>query len=142
VRVVAALVFGLSVWLGGTGCAEGLRARPGVGASYPSGMDRSETLNVQVFLRGDSQYVEFTNTTARSFGPSRLWVNRWFSTALDGLAIGETVRIPVGELRDEHGSAFKGGGFFAIEAPDDLLLAELESAERLYGLIVVEEVED
>jgi len=135
----AAFLGSLAIVAACAGCAREMTAIPGAGEAYPGGLDRTRTLNAQVFLRDDKQILELTNTTARSYGASRLWVNQWFSAPIDGLGIGQTLRIPVERLKDEYGESFKGGGFFAIEAPDELLLAELETEGRLLGLIVVEQ---
>ena len=45
---------------------------------------------------------------------------------IDGLAVGQTLRLPLGTFRNEFSEAFRGGGFFAPERPERLVLAELE----------------
>lgn len=91
---------------------------------YPEYPDRVETLDIQVFRQ--SKHVKLTNTTATAYGPSVLWLNAWYSRPIDGLAVGETLRLPLKSFRDEHAYAFRGGGFFAVEKPERLALAELE----------------
>lgn len=109
--------------------------------AYPGGGASPETINVQVFRH--TKTIEFTNTTARAFGPSTLWLNARFSRPIEGLAVGETIELPFSEFVDEYSEPFRGGGFFATEAPDRLVLTQLETTradgERaVYGLVVVD----
>lgn len=109
------------------------------GDVYPRLMPRTEPSNIQ--LVRDGKRVRMTNTTARSFGTSRLWLNQWYAARIDGLPVAESVTLTLGDFRDEFGDPFRGGGFFAAEAPEKLVKAELETdldGERvLIPLIVV-----
>ena len=100
---------------------------------------RGRTLDIQV-IKHDTT-LEFTNTTARTFGPATLWLNSYFSRPIDGLAVGQTLTLPLSSFRNEHSEKFRGGGLFAAEAPEKLVLAELETTDDgrpvLLGLIVV-----
>jgi hypothetical protein len=130
----APLVVSLGLWLILTGCSGGPSPiMPG--AVYPAGLARGATLDIQVIRRETA--IELTNTTARKFGASRLWLNGRFSRAIEGLGVGQTIELPLSSFRDEFSEAFRGGGFFATEKPDRLVLAELESGGELMGLIVV-----
>lgn len=108
---------------------------------YPASPPRAKTLDIQVFR--ETHYLELTNTTARAFGPSTIWLNSRYSRPIDGLAVGQTLRLRLTDFRDENYEAFRAGGFFAVDAPEPLVLAELEtddaeSGQRVfYGLIVV-----
>jgi hypothetical protein len=107
---------------------------------YPPDLAQRETLNIQVFR--STFHIELTNTTARPFGRSTLWLNARYSRPIDALAVGQTVRLPLKEFRDEHSEPFRTGGFFAIEPPERLVLAQIESVgagekPALLGLIVV-----
>ena len=106
---------------------------------YPERPNRGVTLDIQVF-RG-TKHVELTNTTALAFGASTLWLNGWYSRPIDGLAVGQTLRLPLREFRDEYSYAFRGGGFFATEKPERLSSVELETdsdeGRVFYRLIVV-----
>ena len=107
---------------------------------FPRALPRKETLDIQVFRQ--SQEIEFTNTTARSFGPSTLWLNGRFSRPIDGLAVGETLKFRLRDFRDQYGDPFREGGFFATEKPEKLVLAQLETPDGggnpiMLGLIVV-----
>ncbi len=100
----------------------------------PSTLAQAEVLNIQVFRNVTD--LELTNTTARSFGPSVIWVNERYSRPIDGLAIGESVDLPLRQFVDEYGDPFRAGGFFATRDPDALVLAQLESDGVLYGLLL------
>jgi hypothetical protein len=92
--------------------------------AYPAAPTRGETLDIQVFRQ--TKHLELTNTTARAFGPSTLWLNARFSRPISGLGVGQSLRLRLDEFRDEYQDEFRGGGFFATELPDRLVLAELE----------------
>lgn len=130
-RTIAAIVLGLFLYL--CGCATTLAPGP----SYPASLERAGAIDVQAKVRDGA--IEFTNTTASPLPAGRLWVNAWYSAPTPSVEVGETIRIPVGALRDEHGEAMRGEGFFATEAPEEVLLAELQAERRLVGLVVVRE---
>lgn len=118
----------------GAGCAsdhsETVRA-----PDFPREKTSAGTLDIQI-AREETEVV-LTNTTARSFGACRLWLNEWFVRPLPSFAIGQTLRIPVREFRDRNGDSFRGGGFFATKAPERLASAHLETEDRTAALIVV-----
>lgn len=121
------------------GCASD-NTRIDAGPVYPTRLlPAAETLDIQVFR--DGQHIELTNTTARSFGPSWLWLNGRFGLQIEGLAIGQTLRLPLRSFRDEFGEPFRAGGFFATEKPERLVLAEIQTGDTLAGLVVVGPVE-
>ena len=113
------------------GLLEPTSAEPG---PPPSTLAQGEVLNIQVFRNVTD--LELTNTTARSFGPGRHWINERYSREIDGLAIGESLDLPLREFVDEFGDPFRAGGFFATRDPDRLVLAQLESEGVLYGLLL------
>ncbi len=102
---------------------------------YPVTLEKGPTLDIQV-VRGETT-LTLTNATARVFGPCTLWINAYYSRPLDGLAVGQSVKFGLSELRNEHGESFRSGGFFATEKPERMVLAQLEHDGTLYGLIVV-----
>ncbi len=106
---------------------------------YPATIEPTEQLDVQVAR--DGPVITLTNTTARSFGPSTLWINRRYSRPVGALDVGQTVTLPLQQFRDEYGDPFRGGGFFATEQPDRIVMAELETVADnqtvIFGLVVV-----
>ena len=110
------------------------------GPAYPEAVQRSETLDIHAFR--DGARLQLTNTTGRSFGPGMLWLNGRYGYPIEGLAIGQTIRVPLEDFIDEQGRRFGAGGFFAGERPELLALVELtvqESDDQLtkFGLIAV-----
>jgi hypothetical protein len=117
----------------GAGCAsdgERATARP-----YPSGQ-RVRTLDIQA-ERLDTRLV-MTNTSARAFGPSTVWVNASYAREIEAFPIGASLDLDLAEFVDEFGNHFRAGGLFATRRPDDVVLVEIEDAAGdIYGLIVV-----
>ncbi len=101
---------------------------------YPETLSRGEPLDIQV-VRGETT-LSFTNTTSRVFGPSTLWLNSYYSRPLEGLAVGQSIKLPLADFRNEHGEPFRGGGFFATKKPERMVLAQLENDGMLYPLVV------
>jgi len=102
---------------------------------YPGEKPRIDVLDVQVFREG--RHMSFTNTSARAFGPARVWVNGAYSHPLDGLEIGESVDLDLNQFVDADDRPFRGGGFFATERPSVLVLVEIETDAGRYDLVVV-----
>lgn len=108
--------------------------------AYPREVLRGRTLDIQVFR--ENQEIEFTNTTAHAYPAGTLWLNGRFSRPLDTLAVGQTIKLPLREFRDEYSEPFRAGGFFAKERPDRLVLAQLETTGSdgnpvMLGFVVV-----
>lgn len=120
--------------LGLSSCAERQITQ---GLTYPQGLSRGTTLNIQVIRK--STRIELTNTTARAFGPFTLWLNGRFSQHIDAFAIGQTLTLTLRDFKDEFGERFRGGGFFAADKPELLILAEInpDNSTEMLGLIVV-----
>jgi len=107
--------------------------------TFPPALKQSETLNIQVFRR--ETRIELTNTSARTFSDFTLWLNRRFSRPIKSFAVGQTLDLPLSEFRDEYSEKFRGGGFFAAEAPERLVQAQIETKDAegkvvLLGLVV------
>ncbi|HZW09944.1 MAG TPA: hypothetical protein VFF69_08575 [Phycisphaerales bacterium] len=120
----------------------GLADKP-VGAydrPYPRQLAQGEVLDIQV-IRSPETVLTMTNTTARTFGPSTVWINGRYSRPILGMAPGETLRLDLYEFRDEFGEKFRAGGFFATKKPDQVVHAQLETIEngetKMIGLVVV-----
>lgn len=114
---------------------------------YPMTLKQDKTLDIQVVRRG--QRMTMTNTTAINFGPSRLWLNRRFSRPIEEWRIGQTLDFHLSTFVDEFGETFRPGGFFAAEAPDTIVQAQIETPRtqsvmadvKVLGLVVVAPVE-
>lgn len=116
------------------GCRSG--ASPELaGPEYPDDTIQAKTLDIQV-VRSET-VIRLTNTTARSFGKSVLWMNRWYSHPIEKLGVGETLELSLWDFRDENGEAFRAGGFFATRRPDRLVQAQLQTEGTMFGLVVV-----
>lgn len=106
---------------------------------YPTNFTTLEPSNIQIYRQGRS--ITLTNTTATNFGPSTIWLNKWFSREIQGLGIGQSLTISLADFKDQYSDAFKGGGFFATTAPERIVHAELETdafgEQALLPLIVV-----
>lgn len=124
--VIAAAVLGLSACGGGS--ADYAR-------EFPFEKPRGDQLGIQV-IRSET-HITLTNTTAQTFGPSTLWVNRWYSRPIDGLAVGETLHLGLTSFRDGSSEAFRAGGFWATQQPMRLVSADLETEGELQGLVVI-----
>lgn len=129
----AVLFFALALTL--CGCV-GTTPTERIARRYPIEVPRGAMLPIQVVV--DDRRVEFTNTTGTVFGPSVLWLNQWYSIAIGSMGVGETISIPISRFVDEHGEQMRGGGFFATEAPERIVYAELRTGEALRGMPVVE----
>lgn len=109
---------------------------------FPDTLTQLRTLDIQV--RRDTRVITLTNTTASDLPAGRMWLNKWFSLELpDGLPVAQTASFDLGEFVDEFGERFRAGGFFAINEPDDLVLAQYQTINDagetvMLGLIVVD----
>jgi hypothetical protein len=119
--------------LSAAGCSQG--PNPALAGPPYSERQQGKTLDIQVVR--DETVIRLTNTTARAFGESRLWVNRWYSLPIKKFAVGQTLELNLGDFRDEYGEAFQAGGFFATKKPERLVLAQLDTGDQLLGLVVV-----
>ncbi|MEM1330559.1 MAG: hypothetical protein AAGG07_08365 [Planctomycetota bacterium] len=127
--------------LGGCTPGRGEAFRP---YTYPIGEGpavQDEVLDIHVYL--SDTHVELTNTTAREFGPGTLWLNQRYGRDIEGLGVGQTLKLKLVSFRDEFGEIFRPGGFFAIDRPERLVLAQLETPDPLgepvvYGLVAID----
>lgn len=118
------------------GALGGCASRPVVeGPPFPDGLEQTRVLDVHV-LRDGTQ-MKLTNTSSRSFGPVRVWVNRWYGLDVASLKVGETLTLELGDFTDRFGQPFRAGGFFASETADPLVQVQVQEGGELIGLIVV-----
>lgn len=108
--------------------------------TYPIAIERGEVLDVQVIREGT--IIRATNTTTQALGPGVLWINMRFGKLIDAWQPGQTLTLGLAEFRDSAGEAFRAGGFFSRDEPDDVVLVQLQSpapaGERMLGLVTVE----
>lgn len=139
VPLAGVLILALALPLGGCQLfSEKQSADPGPG--YPESLPRGDSVPVQVFR--EITTLRMTNTTARTFGPGRLWLNQQYSAEVGQFQPGETWEINLRTFVDEFGEVYRAGGFFAQRDPAAVVLVEIESgppdARELVGFVVVE----
>lgn len=119
------------------GCSGPVQTRGIDARSYPFEPGQSQVHDIQVFR--DGTRLRMTNTTASSFGPGTVWVNRRFSHPVGGLGVGESLDLDLYEFVDEFGDTFRAGGFFAKQNPDPVVLVQYEAAadEVMHGFVLV-----
>jgi hypothetical protein len=124
-----------------TGCqlfSEKQTAEPG--PAYPETMPRGTTVPIQVFR--DVTTLRMTNTTAQTFGPGRLWLNKQHSIAVETFDPGETWELNLKDFVDDFGDVYRAGGFFAQREPASVVLVEIENGpadnRELVGFVVVD----
>jgi len=101
--------------------------------SYPG--HTQSVVDVQVFRDGPT--LSFTNTSENTLGPGRLWINAAYSIEVHSIPPGTRESIDLNSCINEFGQPFRGGGFFATERPDDVVLAQIEDQSgSLTGLLV------
>jgi len=128
------LALGLCAALSPAACQSGSEVTS-PSPSYPADKPQTRTLDIQV-VRTETD-IRLTNTTARSYGHSRLWINQWYSHPIDALGVGQTVELPLKAFRDQYGENFRAGGFFATRTPQVVYIVQLETADGMLGLVAV-----
>jgi len=116
------------------GCASG--PAPLVdGPVYPEGAALLGSLDIQVEI--GEQEIVLSSGEAREFGPSTIWINRWYAAPVEGIPRGARLVVPLSSFMNEYGAAPRGAGFFATRERDQIVLTEIETPEGIYGLRVV-----
>lgn len=140
----ALLIAGLSLGLpSGCGLPTALTSGPEVtyARPFPPDLQQFEQLDMQA--RRDGHMLTITNSTARRFDASTVWINRRFSHPLPSLDVGQRVSLDLRQFVDEYSEHFRGGGFFATERPADAMLIQIETERDgenvLLGLVSVGE---
>lgn len=104
--------------------------------AYPRHLEQQRVSDVQVFRDGPK--ATLVNASPVTYRDVSFWVNQRFVIEVPVLAAGEQITVDLRDARDEFGQIFRGGGFFAGEDPDPLVLGQLETSEgELIGLIVI-----
>jgi hypothetical protein len=120
------------------------RTRAAWARPYPEAPTLAGTADIQVIREGTR--ISMTNTTAREFGPSTVWINMQWSLPVEGFRAGQTLTLDLAEFRNEHHERFRAGGFFATERPDVIALTQVETPRadgraEFVGLVTVKGVE-
>jgi hypothetical protein len=102
---------------------------------YPTNTMATDVLDIQV--RVHTQTIELTNTTATRFESPRIWLNRWYSVAVDTIEPGQTLVVPLAAFTDENARSPRVGGFFASREQEDVVSVEIEHGSRMDRLVVV-----
>ncbi len=132
-----------AVLLGGCGIPTALTGGPKATYARPFPPDLQQFEQVDMQARRDGHMLTITNSTARRFDASTVWINQRFSYPLQSLDIGQRVTLDLRQFVDEYSEAFRGGGFFATEQPADAMLVQIETERDgetvLVGLVSVGE---
>jgi hypothetical protein len=103
---------------------------------YPRQLQQVRVADVQVFRDGPK--ATLVNASPVSYQDVSLWINQRYVIELESLPAGAQLTLDLSDARDEYGQIFQGGGFFAGEEPDPLVLGQLETTDgALIGLIVI-----
>ena len=104
---------------------------------YPMGLHQSGSVSIQVHR--SEEFIEIVNSTAIDYGSGTLWINQRFSTQLELIPAGKTVKVNLWSLRDEYGEQFNAGGAWRTDEPTPVVIAELQGSDStsLVGLIVI-----
>lgn len=106
-------------------------------SSYPMGLHQSNSVSIQVHR--SEEFIEIINSTATDYGSGTLWINQRFSTQMEPMSAGKTIKVDLWSLRDEYGEQFNAGGAWRTDEPTPVVIAELQGNDSapLVGLIVV-----
>lgn len=139
--VVGAVLAGTGVGfgVGMTACASP-KTRVAWARPYPEATASGGVADIQV-IREETR-ITMTNTTAREFGPSTVWINMQWALPIAGFKPGETMTLDLAQFRNEYHERFRAGGFFAVERPDTVALTQIETAgvegkAEMVGLVTV-----
>ncbi len=125
--------------LGGTllGCQDvrydPARATP----SYPHHLHRANSVNIQVFREDTS--IELVNATTRAYTEFDLWINQRYTSRIESLPAGATLRVSLWDFYDERGESLNAGGLFRSDEPTPVRLVEIQTGDEqpLVGLITI-----
>jgi hypothetical protein len=123
----------------GVGCQRRMYDIDKATRPYPHDLHEPNSIDIQVFRKGPS--IEIVNATARSFSDFDLWINQRYVRHVNALGPGQTLRLSLWGFYDVRGDRFSAGGFWRVEPPMPLALAEIQEGEGepLIGLLVVPE---
>ncbi len=125
--------------LGGTllGCHD-IRFDPARATqSYPYHLHHANSVNIQVFREDTS--IELVNATTRSYADFDLWINQRYTSRIESLPAGATLRVSLWDFYDERGESLNAGGLLRSDEPTPVRLVEIQTSdeEPLIGLITI-----
>ena len=104
---------------------------------YPMILHQSGSVSIQVHR--SEEFIEIVNSTAIDYSRGILWINQRYSTQLEPIPAGKTVKVNLWSLRDEYGEQFNAGGAWRTDEPTPVVIVELQGSNStsLVGLIVI-----
>ena len=91
---------------------------------YPFGAEQAVVEHVQVFNDGDAMLI--VNASVDSWSDFDVWLNQRYLHRAEGLAAGQTLRIPLDQFWDVRGEGPFPGGLFRYYAPTPIRLVQLQ----------------
>ena len=106
-------------------------------------MELHTATSVPIQVIRDGEYISIVNSTAIDYDSPTLWVNQRYSSVIQSLPAGSTLRFNLKSLRDAYGEQINAGGIWRTDEPTTLVIAELQLSDEspLVGLIVIHEEE-
>ena len=105
--------------------------------SYPHHLHQANSVNIQVFREDTS--IELVNATTHAYTDFDLWINQRYTSRIESLPAGATVRLSLWDFYDERGESLNAGGFFRSDEPTPVRLVEIQTGDDqpLVGLITI-----
>ncbi len=105
--------------------------------SYPHHLHQANSVNIQVFREDTS--IELVNATTRAYTDFDLWINQRYTSRIESLPAGATVRLSLWDFYDERGESLNAGGLFRSDEPTPVRLVEIQTGDEqpLVGLITI-----
>ena len=105
--------------------------------SYPHQLHQANSVNIQVFREDTS--IELVNATTRAYTEFDLWINQRYTSRIESLPAGATVRVSLWDFYDERGESLNAGGLFRSDEPTPVRLVEIQTGDEqpLVGLITI-----
>ena len=106
---------------------------------YPFNLHSANSMPIQVVR--NQEHIKIVNSTASDFNSPILWINQQYTQQLPSMPAGSTVRVNLWHCYDSLGEQFNAGGFWRIDEPTKLVIAELQISDTqpLVGLLVIGE---
>jgi hypothetical protein len=105
--------------------------------AYPFELHQPASVDIQLFR--DGEHITLYNATASTYSDFDLWLNQRYVAHVDSLPAGGNITLPLWDFWDERGEVINAGGFFRVDEPTPIRLAEIQTAEDqpLVGLVTI-----